>query len=76
MMFAVNTWLLSVTHVNPTHFSATQADTSKKVTCMVDKLQTLHCQSEQSGRSGLGPITFLQTEHEHERFELIIRIDL
>ena len=26
--------------------------------------------------SGLGPITFLQTEHEHEHFELIIRIDL
>ena len=43
---------------------------------LVDKLQTLHCQSEHSGRSGLGPITFLQTKHAHEYFELIIHIDL
>ena len=43
---------------------------------LVVKMQTLHCQSEQSGRSGLGPITFLQTKHEREHFELIIRIDL
>ena len=36
-------------------------------------MQTLHGHSKQLGRSGLGPITFLQTKHAHEHFELIIR---
>ena len=33
---------------------------------LVVKMQTSHCQSEHSGRSGLDPITFLQTKHAHE----------
>ena len=38
---------------------------------LVVKMQTSHCQSEHSGRSGLGPITFLQTKHAHEYFDSI-----
>ena len=36
--------------------------------------QTLHGHSKQSGRSGLGPNTFLWTEHAHEHFQLIIHL--
>ena len=37
---------------------------------MVVEMQTLHGNSKQSGRSGLGLIILLETTHEH--FELII----
>ena len=53
-----------------------QADnsTSKKVSHLVVKMQILHGQSKQSGRSGFGLITFLLTKRAHEHIELIIHV--
>ena len=42
---------------------------------LIVKMQTSHCQSALR-QVRLGPITFLQTKHAHEYFELITRIDL
>ena len=54
------------------HFSAMQVDISKKVTdtCFLE----MYGHSKQSGRSGLGPVTFLQTKHVHLHLELIIHV--
>ena len=43
-----------------------------KLGCVLGELIALP--KEQSGRSGLGSITFLQTKHAHEHFELITHI--
>ena len=65
----------SVTHVNHTHFAAMQADTSEKHSHLVVEIQTLFI-SKQSGRSGLGSVTFLPTKYAHLHLELIIHIEL
>ena len=64
------TILLSVTHVNRTHFSAIPLRKS------VTWLRCKHCMVIASSQAGQLLITFLQTKLAHKHFELIRHIEL
>ena len=68
--------LLSVTHVNHIFLcNASRHLALRKSQSLVVEMQTLHGHSKLSGRSGLGPVTFLQTKHAHLHLELTIHVE-